>query len=219
VELVEIFNLKQNIPIFVIALVANIISSLVIFLFGLLYLAKPRVKISPKMIKGINMSNNSPIIVYKFKIVNTSHVLKARDFKVVLYAIKRIRNQHEGKYTEHSKLISEISCDGLYELSTFVSDKKVCKLMNESIGNDDFSCWHRIIAPVDITTKYKDYDLFKLVIRYETVLNQVLYVRQYFKNSLSNIFVGHFSIDGNLKNTYPLSAEEDVHYRQIEKVP
>jgi hypothetical protein len=193
--------------------IANIISAFLLFLIGFLYTIKSKVKISKKIVKGITEFDNRLHIAYKFKIVNTSRFLKARNFSVKLFAVKKIFNEYEGISTEHSIPV-EVKYEGLKELSQYISKRKIRKLMKKRTGNE-FSCWYRIITIQNIFNDYKDYDFFRLHVEYKNSLNQEFIVNQYFANNIKKIFIGNFSTDGNIENINPLSEEENNKFKNI----
>jgi hypothetical protein len=199
----------------IINVVANLVSAIILFIFGLLYMVKPKVKISNRIVRGIMEFDNKSHIAYQFKIVNKSRFLKARNFSVKLFAVKKIFLEYENVYTENYTLIEEIKHKGLNELSRYASKRKLRKIMEKSIGNSDFSCWYRIITTINLLEEYKDYDTFRLCVEYETSLNQKFTVNQYFDNNVKKITIGNFSTDGNLETVNPLSEEENNKYKII----
>jgi len=204
---------------FTTAFFANITSAFILFYIGYRYVTIPKVKISTKITKGITLSDNVPKFAYKFKIVNTSRLFKARDFTIKLFAVKKILHEREGVYTPHLSKPIKIRYTGLQELSQFISKRKFRKCMNPNKGkkkikDKSYSFVYRIITFVPIDEKYKDYDGFKLCVEYKDTLGHVFSTSQYIEK---DIIVGNFTCDGDLNKINDLSESEKTQYETLSK--
>jgi hypothetical protein len=206
----EIIDFSIFITIFS-TIIANITSAFILFLIGYLYTLKPKVKISKKIVKGITEFDNIPKIAYKFKIINTSRIFKARHFSVKLLAVKRIINEYEGNFTEHYFPI-KVKYGALDEILPYISKRKLRKLRKK--GNH-YSFWYRIITLENISEKYKEYKHFRLCVQYKNILGREYIINQYFENSIESISIGNFTNDSNLERINPLSEKEKLLYSEL----
>ena len=195
------------------SIIASIVFTIIIFTIGYFSAMIPKVKISKKIIRGMMDFDGGYKLSYIFKIVNTSHFLKARDFTVKLFAVKHIERD-ENTYTENYTEIEGLKYKGLDELAKYNFKCMIKRKMKTRMGNNDFSCWYTIITTEDIFEKYKDYQRFRLSVRYKTSMNQEFIVNQYFVKP-DKIDIGYFSLDGDLNTVMKFSKEDQEKFEGL----
>jgi hypothetical protein len=183
----------------IISVMTNLLSALIIFFISYLTFLRAKVKISNKIFQ-----HNKDEIDYIIKLVNKSMFLKARNFDIKLYAVKKSEVNGSFLFDINANPIP-IGCSTLSELST-LKPRLLFKILEKIEIGKSYACWFGIQIKTDIFNDYKDYDLFLLELNYKDQLGNEFTVKKCYKNDKNKtVRIGDFSFDGRLDYVYPLS--------------
>jgi len=178
--------------------VSTLCSAFIIFLAGIVILIKPRVKISGKIACTTDYKTNLP--AYIFKIINRSYFITAYDFDIHLYAIEKIKNEHDNTYTTHYNNKEgefELKYGTLKNLDTYKSNFMLffIRLFNKkyTIPFDYF-----ITALDDIKKHLPKYNALRLTVSYTDSFGKKQFITQDFDLTKQVIFEGEFANNGSL---------------------
>jgi len=191
----------------VISIVSTLCSTFLLFFAGITIFFKPQVKISRKIAYGREFQTNSP--AYRFKIVNKSYFITARDFEIHLFAIEKVKNEYDNTYqTTYHPDEFEIKYSALKNLETYKSNLMLFFIRRR---NEKFSTpfdW-RIRTYDNIKKHFPKYEALRLTISYTDSLNKRQFVIQDFDISKQIIFEGSFANNGSLNEIIPKVKIDD----------
>lgn len=190
------------------ALELNIISTLISFLLAYFFISNQKIKISKKILIGVNKKNNKEKrIAWKFKIVNKSIFTTFVNFDIKLFGINYIRTS-DGIITQHRTSIPILA--GVRELRRNIPFPILCltRLIAQDEKNINFA--YRPLSLENLNEQFEKYEELELnVLCTDTLIGKPHSFTQVFRNSNRTIRRGDFSNDGRLNKVEDLKEYDE----------
>ena len=188
-------------------LLINIISTLVCFIVAFLFVSSQKIKISKKILIGVNEKDNKEKrLAWKFKIVNKSIFTSFVNFNISLVGINYIKT-NDGVNTQHRDNIEIIA--GVRELKRNIPYPilKLIRFFKDDDSNISFA--YRPICLNNLNELFERYEEFELnVLCIDSLIGKPHSFTHVYRKSHNPIERGDFSNDGRLNEVVELKEVE-----------
>lgn len=212
----EVFNL-YIVPFFsnnITSIIVNILSTLVSFFLAFLFINSQKIKISKRILIGVNEKDNKEKrVAWKFKIVNKSIFTSFINFDIQLAGINYVKNSDDS-YTQHKHKIDIYP--GVRELTRNIPFPILFlkRHIKDDNSNIDFAC--RPLSLTNLNEEFDNYEEFELnILCTDTLLGKPHSFTRIFKKSRNPIERGNFTNDGRLNSITSLKDKEKEFIEQI----
>lgn len=210
-ELYEAINWLINDTIF--DEIMGLVSTFLTFVLSFAVFFSPKVKISDKILIGVNYSRfrDQGEFAWKFKIVNKSILVSFFEFDIKLTGIK-YKTIGDGSSTEHRKSIEIIA--GIRELTRY----ELCFItfIKRKINpNYTISYAYRPLTYENLNEVFNEYDKLELSVKYtDSLIGRIHHTKKYFIKT--TITQGDFTNDGRLNHILKNDISECAWQNHLE---
>ena len=197
---------------FIIGIITGLISSFIAFLTTLFVFSRSCLKISPKIVRGVNKSHykTDGEVAWKFKIINKSPFVRLSDIDTKLIGIKYIQNDDK-TFTEHRTSIECIA--GVRILDRYVPNwiLRIRRKRNPKYTAD------YVYRPITYKNlDEEDYDAFELSVIYtDSISGWTHFASRKFNRMISE---GEFSNDGKIDCIIPQQISNEAWENHNDRV-